>query len=96
MSIQFGYTHYDSKKTKNAVMKYAHGCFQRALLNGDEAWSAMTLVGEAASYRKKYVVSGENLLERIEAAGYVVERVKGPHSRREYRISAPVSVAKAA
>lgn len=80
------YTHYDTPKTATAVAKFARGDFQRSLLQGCETWSAMTV--RSSEYRGRYVKSGEALLKRIADAGFRVERIVGPHGRREYRISA--------
>ncbi|GBU17025.1 MULTISPECIES: hypothetical protein [Methylobacterium] len=45
----------------------ARGSYQRAVLNGSEAWSGSTLTGRAARYGSKYRTSREELLARLEA-----------------------------
>lgn len=47
----------------------ARGSYQRALLDGDEAWSGSTLQGKAAQYGGRYAESRNNLKERLEKVG---------------------------
>ena len=50
-----------------AAFECARGSYQRAVLNGTEAWSGSTLTGRAARYGSKYRTSREELLARLEA-----------------------------
>jgi hypothetical protein len=61
----------------------AKGCYQRALLRGDESLSGSTLRGKASRYSGRYRQSARNLLARVEATGLVrVSERRGPHNRR--------------
>ena len=52
------------------AMSLTLGCYQRALIDGSEAWSGASLMGTAASkWGASYYKSRKNLLERLTAAG---------------------------
>jgi hypothetical protein len=68
----------------------ARGCYQRALLEGREAWSGATLAGKAKSYWGHYERSRNNLVKRIQRAGFSAEFCLVGHGRRIHLvISAP-------
>jgi hypothetical protein len=60
----------------------ARGCYQRALLAGDEAWSGAGLQGKARSYGRFYQRSRENLVRRIRSAGILVIEERHAHGKR--------------
>lgn len=74
----------------------ARGCYQRALLAGDEAWSGATLQGTAASYGYWYANSRKNLIARIAAAGIPVREERREHGRRVVVIGRAIAMAVAA
>lgn len=78
-------------RTSNAAYPIAlgctRGCYQRALLDGNQAWSGMTLRGRAADYRTKYQDSAYNFLERLKACPDLeVRQITGHHNRKEVEI----------
>ena len=85
------FTHFDSDLTKARALKVATTPFQRSCLLGGQAWSGSTLTGNAKRARLDYVAEGDSLREEMYLRGFVVEAVKGPRGRREYRISAGTS-----
>jgi hypothetical protein len=78
------------------ALRCARGCYQRALIEGSEAWSGGTLRGKAARYVGRYRVSAANLRERLEAAGLFLVEVRGKHNRRELYIFGSGEAARAA
>lgn len=63
-----------------AAFGCAKGSYQRAVLNGYEAWSGSTLTGRAARYGGKYRASREELLARL--AAHPELAVEERHARR--------------
>lgn len=64
------------------AMQLARGCYQRALLRGDENLSGSGLRGKAARYAGRYKASAQNLLDRMSRAGVVWHEHRGPHGKR--------------
>lgn len=64
----------DARKRALALCR---GCYQRAVVYGDEALSGGTLRGRAAKYIGRYRASSESLLTRLSAEGipYCVTRL---------------------
>jgi len=62
----------DANAQKHALA-LARGCYQRALLLGEEAWSGSTLKGKAARYSGRYYHSRWSLFDRLRAAGIKIE-----------------------
>ena len=65
-----------SVEDRKRLLAVARGCYQRALIRGEEAWSGATLRGVAKRYSGRYTRSGKNLLHRIQEASYVVQEVR--------------------
>ena len=67
----------------------ARGCYQLAILEGDEALSGSTLIGWAADWKAGYRRSRENLFGRLEAVG--IEAAEMKHGRRRVLLIGPCS-----
>lgn len=59
----------------------ARGSYQRALLEGAQAWSGATLRGSASSYSGRYADSRRALLARLADAGLHVLYFPGPRGK---------------
>lgn len=71
-----------SPEDRLSLATIARGCYQRALLDGCEAWSGATLRGRAKSYGYWYARSRANLITRIRAAGYTATYERRAHGRK--------------
>jgi hypothetical protein len=63
------YTYYVDSDAAERCASLAHGVYQRACLDGGEAWSGATLKGKAKKWGAKYTASRDALLDRIDATG---------------------------
>lgn len=63
------------------AMPMARGCYQRALLHGQEALSGATLRGKAKKYGAHYAASRKNLLRRLAKVVTVREEIAA-HGKR--------------
>lgn len=79
-----------------AACKLARGCYQRAILEGDEALSGSTLVGKAKGFGDRYKRSSAALLGRLTAAGIPWHEEVGAHGKRILVIGAAAAEAVAA
>jgi len=69
-------------ETLQEALKLAKGCYQRALLLGNESLSGSTLRGKAASYSGSYARSRQALLDRLSSKGVHWSEEKGPRGKR--------------
>jgi hypothetical protein len=60
----------------------ARGCYQRAVILGEESLSGSTLRGKAAQYGAHYARSRRNLIARLRKAGLQVDETRGARGRR--------------
>lgn len=67
---------YDSRRTLTRAMQHARGCYQRALLRGEENVSGSTLRGKAKDWSAHYARSRDNLIKRLEDADFDVKIVR--------------------
>lgn len=79
-----------------AACKLARGCYQRAILEGNEALSGSTLAGKAKGYGDRYKRSSAALLARLTAAGIPWSEERGEHGKRILVIGAAAGVEVAA
>ena len=87
-AINSPWIEYDSPETLAAALPLARGCYQRALLRGDEALSGSTLRGKAKQWSSRYAASRDSLLARLRAAGLSVSEARRAHWRRVLIVSA--------
>jgi hypothetical protein len=86
---EHGYTVIEPDVSPAVVERCIRGAWQRKLIHGDEPWSGANISGRASTWGRYYQRSGDNLRERLRRAGLIVERFRGEHNRRCYRISLP-------
>ena len=65
-----------------AAMTLCRGCYQRALIDGNEALSGSTLKGAAGNFRGRYRTSRLNLLARLTNAGIKWDVEIQDHNRK--------------
>lgn len=63
-----------------AALKLARGSFQRGIVKGYEALSAMSV--KSCKYRGRYVASARNFLARLHEAGIAAAVATGKHGKR--------------
>jgi hypothetical protein len=80
------YTVIADESAKAKALSLARGSFQRALVKGYHALSAMTV--RSSSWRDRYVISGINFLERLGANGVKASVVKGRNNKNVLVIGA--------
>jgi hypothetical protein len=76
------WTEYETPGARAIALGCARGCYQRAVIDGDENLSGSTLAGKAKRYGVHYRRSRENLLARCRTAGVRVSERRGDHGRR--------------
>jgi hypothetical protein len=54
---------------KTSLLRFARGCYQRALILGQARWSGADLRGRARQFCDRYADSRRNLIRRIQRAG---------------------------
>ena len=70
-----------SESAYEVAAKLVRGCYQQALLNGNESLSGSTLRGKAARYGAHYARSRAAFLARCRRAGLEVVILRQAHGR---------------